>query len=104
MDICENDWKLFKQKLPTWQENYIEKLNMDYIKILSSDIIPSEKFWSLEERIRTDRRKAGVMTEMARKNMIPTLIELLNDKAISENDLDEFSEELRETIHYFVAN
>lgn len=104
MDICEKDWKLFKLKLPTWQENYIEKLNMDYIKILSSDIIPSEKFWSLEERIRTDRRKAGVMTEMARKNMIPTLIELLNDKAINENDLDEFSEELRETIHSFVAN
>lgn len=104
MDISEKDWKLFKQKLPSWQEAYIEKLNTEYIQILSSDNNPSEKFWALEKRIKTDKRKAGVIVEMTRKNMLPTLIELINDKAINETDLAEFSEELKETIHSFVEN
>lgn len=34
-EISEKDWKLFKAKLIIWQERYIDKLNHEYIEILS---------------------------------------------------------------------
>ena len=50
MDIfTERDWKLFRAKLPEWQENYMDKLNKEYTEILNSDKLPSEKFWELEK-------------------------------------------------------
>ena len=35
-EISEKDWKLFREKLPTWQDTYIDKLNQEYIEILSN--------------------------------------------------------------------
>ena len=102
MNISEKDWKLFKEKLPLWQERYIEKLNAEYIQILSSKENPSEKFWSLENKIKKDRRKAGVIAEMSRKNMLSTLLELMSDNAISETDLIEFSNDVKETVAHFL--
>ena len=43
MNCNEKDWKLFKQKLPNWQELYMEKLIEQYKTILNSDKIASEK-------------------------------------------------------------
>ncbi|MBE7039072.1 MAG: multidrug transporter [Ruminococcaceae bacterium] len=102
MNISEKDWKLFKEKLPLWQERYIEKLNSEYIQILNSKENPSEKFWILENKIKTDRRKAGVIVEMSRKNMLPTLWELMSDNAISKTDLIEFSDDVKHKITYFL--
>ena len=33
-EISEKDWKLFREKLTTWQDTYIDKLNQEYIEIL----------------------------------------------------------------------
>jgi len=30
----EKDWKLFRQKLPQWQESHMEKLCKEYLEIL----------------------------------------------------------------------
>ncbi len=100
--FTENDWKLFKSKIGGWQEAYMEKLNREYIALLELDNNASAKFWELEKRIKTDRRSVGVRAEMTRAQFIPNLIALVNDGAITLNDLSEFSEELRETIAYFV--
>ena len=48
----ESDWKLYKSKIADWQEGYMEKLCKEYIELLSSDKLPSERFWELEKRIR----------------------------------------------------
>ena len=101
MEICEKDWQIFKRKIPLWQENYIKKLNAEYVDILNSDISPSVCFWKLEKRIKSDSRKAGVIVDLSRKNMISTIIELINDKVICEADLIEFSNQLKETISSF---
>ena len=46
MDISKKDWKLYREKLPGWQERYMEKLVKEYIEMLSNDDKPaSEKFW-----------------------------------------------------------
>ena len=40
----EKDWKLFRRKIAIWQENYINKLNEDYIELLKPDKNPAENF------------------------------------------------------------
>ena len=45
MEISKSDWKLFREKLPDWQENYVERLLKRYIKNLNDESKPaSTKF------------------------------------------------------------
>lgn len=96
--FTEHDWKLFKSRIADWQERYIDKLNHEYVELLSNEDLPSEKFWALEKRIRNDKRDAGVMIEMRRSGLIDNLIALYLEGAISDEDLDGFSENLVNTI------
>ena len=36
--VSKSDWKLFQEKLPVWQENYMERLIKEYISLLSVNI------------------------------------------------------------------
>ena len=46
MDISKKDWKLFREKLSGWQENYMEGLVKTYVDFLNGDKkSASEKFW-----------------------------------------------------------
>ena len=45
MDISKKDWKLFRERLSGWQENYMEGLVKEYANFLNDDIKPaSERF------------------------------------------------------------
>ena len=55
-EISENDWKLFREKLTTWQDTYIDKLNQEYIEILSSSDNPTDKFWKAYQYRQTQDR------------------------------------------------
>ena len=96
--FTKKDWALFREKISGWQEAYMNKLNKEYIELLSGEGRPSEKFWTLEERIRNDKKDTGVQLKMSRSNCIPNIISLLNEEVITMEDLDEFSDELKETI------
>ena len=96
--FTKKDWALFREKISDWQEAYMNKLNKEYIELLSGEGRPSEKFWTLEERIRNDKKDTGVQLKMSRSNCIPNIISLLNEEVITMEDLDEFSDELNETI------
>ena len=48
--VNEKDWKLFRSRIPDWQEAYMDRLNHEYIELLSGEGNPSDKFWALEER------------------------------------------------------
>lgn len=76
-------------------------LNSSYVDILSGPGDPSEKFWALEKRIKQDKRHPGVIVEMSKRNMISTILALLNDQVITDADLSEFSEDLRNALAYF---
>ncbi len=56
MNFSEKDWKLFKAKVPVWQENYMARLVEEYIEILQSDKSAADKFGDLEKRIRLDKK------------------------------------------------
>ena len=101
--FTKKDWTLFKNKIADWQESYMDKLNKEYIELLSEDANPSEKFWKLDKRIKEDRKKTGVQLEMSRSKLINNIISLINDGTISFENLEEFSDELKETISAFIG-
>ncbi len=100
--FSERDWKLFRRKIVDWQEAYMDKLNKEYIGILSGEGRPSDKFWELEKRIRRDKKACSVQCEMKRSNQFYILMSLLDEGAITLDDLNDFSDDLKETIGHFV--
>ena len=49
MDISKKDWKLFRERLSDWQENYMKGLVKEYVDFLNDDTKhASEKFWEVE--------------------------------------------------------
>ena len=64
--FTKKDWVLFREKIADWQEAYMDKLNKEYIELLNGEGTPSEKFWTLEERILNDKKDTGVQLRMSR--------------------------------------
>ena len=100
--FTKRDWTLFKNKIVDWKESYMDRLNKGYIDLLSEDANPSEKFWRLDKKIKEDKKKAGVQLEMSRSKLISNIISLMNDGAINFEDLEEFSNELKDTVSVFI--
>lgn len=102
MECTKSDWKLFRSLIVEWQEAYMDRLNKEYIKLLSSDGDASEKFWALEKRIRQDKRKPGVQIELRKQEAVYDLAGLIQDKVIGYEDLDGFSEGLKEAVKFLL--
>ena len=68
MQISERDWKIFRKKIPNWQECYMERLVAEYIALLQTDKSASAKFWEPEKRIKQDKKSPGVIMN---KNLYP---------------------------------
>lgn len=102
MEISKKDWKLFQEKLPIWQDAFMGKLNQEYIAILNKGGNPSDLFWELEKRIKQDKRRPGVSMEMQKQYLLYNLSSLIVDGAITLDDLDGFSEELKDGVRYLV--
>ena len=99
MDISKMDWKLFREKLSGWQENYMESLVKEYANFLNDDKKPaSEKFWELEKQIKEDKHHPGVIMEMSKSEVIWDIVRLIRLKVIAYDDLSEFSGELRQEV------
>ena len=81
----------------------MDKLNKEYIEILSGEWNPSDKFWKLEKRIKEDKKDCGVRCEMSRFNQFYIMMSLLNEGAITMEDLDDFSDDLKDTIRHFAG-
>ena len=100
MEVSKSDWKLFRTHIAKWQENYMERLLQEYVKLLSGAENASEKFWKLEERIKRDKKHPGVLIELRKSNMIYDIVSLINLGVITTSDLDEFSDELKEGVNF----
>lgn len=99
MEISKKDWKLFREKLAVWQENYMARLIKDYIALLSAeDRNASDKFWELDNKIRTDRRHPGVILNVRKSEAIYDILRLIRLGVITYEDLSDFSEELQQTV------
>ena len=102
MSYKESDWKLFRKLIPVWQERYITKLNKEYIGILIQDKNASTIFWKLNDRIKKDRNSPGVIIEMSRSLLVENLISLIKHNVITLDELNDFSEETKESIQMWL--
>lgn len=103
MNISKRDWKLFQDKLPVWQEKYMEGLVKEYVSFLNDDTnLASEKFWELEKRIKEDKHHPGVIVEMHKSEAIWDIVRLIRLKVITYDDLSGFSEELKQEVKRIV--
>ena len=97
-DISKADWKLFREKVPEWQEHYMERLTKEYIDLLSSPGYASDHFWELEKRIKNDKKHPGVILELRKSEAIWDIAIFIKRKVISLKDLDGFSSELIDAV------
>ena len=93
--VNEADWKLFRKRLPEWQEAHMNKLNQKYAALLAGSGSAADKFWELEKWINIDKRSVGVVARMSRSNMYHNILALLDEGVITHADLEGFSEDLR---------
>lgn len=101
-EFTEADWKLFRKRLPIWQEQYMEKLIEEYKEYLSSDALASEKFWGLEKKIKQDKKDTGVLAQdVSRSNMKFLMMDLINEGAIGKEDFEGFSEDFKEQLIFY---
>ena len=102
MSYKESDWKIFRKLIPVWQERYITKLNKEYIGILIQDKNASTIFWELNDRIKKDQNNPGVIIEMSRSLLVENLISLIKHNVITLDELNDFSEEIKESIQMWL--
>ena len=100
MQISERDWKIFRKKIPNWQECYMERLVAEYIALLQTDKSAFAKFWELEKRFKQDKKSPGVIIDMRRSTAINNIVNLILDEVISLADLEDFSDDLKEAVKY----
>ena len=98
VEPSKRDWKLYREKIGEWQEHYMEQLVKEYADYLCSDLPASTKFWEIEKRIKTDIKTPGVCIELRKSDMFWDIAGLINDKVISMDDLEEFSDDLKEAV------
>lgn len=100
--VNEADWKLFRRRLPGWQEAYMARLNKEYIELLNGPGTTSDKFWELEKRIRQNKKTIGVTMRMSRTYMDLSIMSLIADGVIGLDDLEGFSDDLREKMAFIM--
>jgi hypothetical protein len=99
MEISKKDWKVFREKLPRWQENYMEGIIKDYAVLLSDNSkTASDKFWELEKRIKADKKHPGVIMTVQKSETIWNIAYLIRLKVITYDDLVDFSDELKQEV------
>ncbi len=97
--FSESDWKVFREKIVVWQENYIAKTNEKIIKVLSDqNLVASDRFWKAEKMIAREKKKTSVVAEMTRSKMVYNILSMIKEKSITIEDLTDFSEDFQEHI------
>ncbi len=104
ININEADWKLYRSRIIDWQESYMERLCQEYAAVLTSDKNASDRFWEISDRIKIDSTKTGVIARNARSSMIGNIVNLLQEGAITNKDLEGFSDELIERVKFIKNN
>ena len=99
VEISKADWKLFRERVPEWQEHYMERLTKEYIELLSSPGYASEHFWELEKRIKSDKKHPGVVLEMNKSEAIWDIAVFIKKKVITVEELCGFSQELIDSVN-----
>ena len=101
--INEKDWKLFIEKLPNWQEKYMERLVVDeYIKLLYSGNSISDTYLGIKDSLKSE--SPDIFTkDIKRARFYDILTEMITNKMIAISDLDDFTEETIQEVNRYVS-
>jgi len=96
----ESDWKTFRKRVPKWRERYLAEQNKRLAALLAEGTnTPTERFWNAEKEMKA---VAWILVKCldghSRSKMEMHLLLMFRHKMIGEEDLEEFSGELRERI------
>jgi hypothetical protein len=99
----ESDWKTFRKRVPEWRERYLVSRNREIARLLSDESkTPTERFWEAKEQIDKDARLlVDLLDGHSRSKMERYLLAMYGKEFISDADLEEFSDALRERILKF---
>ncbi len=103
VEISKKDWKLYRERLPEWQEHFMERLTKEYIELLSAPGNASDHFWELEERIRKDKKNPGVLLNVTKSNAIWDIAVFVGRGIITMDELDGFSSDLIEAVKLILS-
>ncbi len=91
-----SDWKLFRERLPQWQERYMAGVVEKCRQIIETDAKASDRYWKLERLINKEKRNPGVIVHGVRRSMMwKHVVELLAYDAITVDDLEGFIDEFK---------
>lgn len=76
MEISKADWKLYRERVPGWQEHYMERLTKEYVVLLTTPGNASDHFCTLEKRVRQDKKNPGVLIELRKSTAIWCILRL----------------------------
>jgi predicted protein tyrosine phosphatase len=94
----ESDWKIFRKRVPEWRERYLHLKNKEIVGILTArNKTPTEQFWAAKEKmVREAKILVHCLDGHSRSKMQFYLSLMYRYGLIEDNDLEEFSIELRE--------
>ncbi|MDZ7720644.1 MAG: hypothetical protein U5K72_17640 [Balneolaceae bacterium] len=101
MKPTKRDWKTFCDMLPELRERYLAERNPTFIKLLNSDKrTPTEQFWDTLDAMKEEAKiLRDCLDGYTKSNMDMHILMMLRHGLMKEEDLDSFSEELREWVH-----
>jgi hypothetical protein len=103
VEISKADWKLYRERLPEWQEHFMEGLVKEYIELLSSPGNASDHFWELEERIKKDKKNPGVLIEVRKSDALWDIAMFVQRKIITMDNLDGFSDDVKDAVKLILS-
>lgn len=103
VEISKADWKLYRERLPMWQEHFMEGLVKEYIELLSSPGNASDHFWELEERIKKDKKNPGVLIEVRKSDALWDIAMFVQRKIITMDNLDGFSDDVKDAVKLILS-
>ena len=103
VEISKADWKLYRERLPEWQEHFMEDLVKEYIELLSSPGNATDHFWELEERIKKDKKNPGVLIEVRKSDALWDIAMFVQRKIITMDNLDGFSDDVKDAVKLILS-
>jgi len=94
----ESDWKKFRNSLDKWRERYLKRKNDEIRAILEdNNLNATEKFWDIVEFQRNESKiLRNCLDGYSRSNLTLHMALMKRYEMISQEDIEEFSEELQE--------
>ena len=76
----------------------MEKLNKEYVGIMTGDESASKKFWPLRNELTRTKERQVCSLMLKNSEVAWDFVALMRDEAITEMDLEGFNKELKEYV------